>query len=75
MRARQTIGLALIVVGIVLIVSGVFLTTYRCISRIPTALNTTVYVYPYRAMGIVLLILGVILLIIGILLLVIKLER
>ena len=75
MKARQVIGLTRTVVGIVLIVSGVFLTTYRCISRIPTPVNTTVYAYPYRAIGIVLLILGVVLLIIGILLLVIKLER
>jgi hypothetical protein len=62
------------IVGIVLIVSGVFAITYHYV-KYEESLPPSEIVYPYTSMGLVLDILGVIVLIIGALLLLVKLKK
>lgn len=82
MKVRHLIVLTMFIVGIVLIVSGVFAITYHYveyedrIDGMPVSLPIQVgVVYPYTSMGLVLDILGVIVLIIGALLLLTKPEK
>jgi uncharacterized membrane protein len=81
LRARQIIGLTLIVVSIVLIAIGVYLITYHYTPKLinepflPILPYGNPDVYPYTLEGLVFIIMGLIMLIIGVLLLLVKPKK
>jgi hypothetical protein len=83
LRIRKLITLSMIIVGIVLVISGVFAATYHYKSYydisliggyVPQAHFPYTYVYPYTVVGLILCTLGLVMLIIGPLLLLVKLD-
>ena len=71
-RTQHFIGLSMTIIGIALIISGGFASTYKEYHLLTNNIVSYYYSYPYSSMAIVLGIVGLVMLIIGVLLSLIK---